>query len=145
MTHVSKNSVDTIVACGGALWFSGGRMATFDAGCELAHRSQVETVGDAGLIKIEDLVGGQGRSGFFGAYGEPFTGSSYYILGDVDGKDTEQQVEPCDHVVKLVEKFSSIVLSGELEAKWPERSMACHRVMSALFESAESDGAVVAL
>ncbi|WP_203300407.1 Gfo/Idh/MocA family protein [Marinobacter sediminum] len=145
MTHVSKNSIDTIVACGGTLWFSGGRMATFDAGCELAHRSQVETVGDAGLIKIEDLVGGQGRSGFFGAYGEPFTGSSYYILGDVDGKDTEQQVEPCDHVVKLVEKFSSIVLSGELESQWPERSMACHKVMSALFESAESDGAVVAL
>lgn len=145
MTFVSKNSIDTIVACGGTLWFSDGRMATFDAGCELAHRSQVETVGDAGLIRIDDLVGGQGRSGNFAAYGERFTGSTRYILGDADGKDTEQAVEPCDHVVKLVEKFSNIILTGELDEQWPKRSLACHRVMSALFESAESNGAVVAL
>jgi predicted dehydrogenase len=142
MTSVSKNSIDTIVACGGTLWFSGGRMATFDAGCELAHRSQLETVGDAGLIRIDDLVGGQGRSGNFAAYGERFTGSSRYILGDAEGKDTEQVAEPCDHVVKLVEKFSNIILTGELEAQWPTRSLACHRVMSALFESAESGGSV---
>ena len=117
-------------------------MATFDAGCELAHRSQLETVGDAGLIRIDDLVGGQGRSGNFAAYGERFTGSSRYILGDAEGKDTEQVAEPCDHVVKLVEKFSNIILTGELEAQWPTRSLACHRVMSALFESAESGGSV---
>ncbi|WP_150912810.1 Gfo/Idh/MocA family protein [Marinobacter halotolerans] len=142
MTHVSKNSVDTIVACGGTLWFSNGRMATFDAGCELAHRSQFETVGDAGLIRVNDLVGGQGRTGNFAAYGEKFTGSTHYVLGDVEGKDTELQVPACDHVVKLVERFSNIVLTGKLEDEWPKRSTACHRVMSALFESAESGRAV---
>jgi hypothetical protein len=47
--------------------------------------------------------------------------------------------------VKLVETFSDIVLTDKLDAQWPDRSLACHRVMSALFESAESDGAVVYL
>ena len=74
-----------------------------------------------------------------------FTGSSRYTFGDAEGKDTVQEAEPCDHVVKLVETFSNIVLSGELDPQWPERSVACHRVMSALFESAESGGSVVAL
>ncbi len=145
MTFVSKNSVDTIVACGGTLWFSGGRMATFDAGCELAHRSQYEAVGDAGLVRVDDLVGGQGRSGDFAAYEQRYTGSSRYVLGDVDGKDVEIRVEPCDHVVKLIETFSAIVQSGKVDPHWPTRTLACHRVMAALFRSAESDGSVVAL
>ena len=54
-------------------------------------------------------------------------------------------MEPCDHVVKLVEKFSHIILTGELEDEWPKRSLACYQVMAALFESAESNGAVVSL
>lgn len=143
MTFVSKNSVDTIVACGGTLWFSGGRMATFDCGVELPHRSHVEAVGETGLIRVDDLVGGQGRSGNFAAYEGPFTGSGRYILGDVMGKDTEVQVEPCDHVVRLVETFSENVLSGNLDPQWPERTLACHRVMAALFASAEGGGGVV--
>ena len=40
MTHKRLNKVDTIVSCSGTLWFSNGRMASFDAGCELPHRSQ---------------------------------------------------------------------------------------------------------
>lgn len=39
MTHTSKNKLDTIISCCGTLWFSDGRMASFDAGCEAPHRS----------------------------------------------------------------------------------------------------------
>ena len=63
----------------------------------------------------------------------------------VDGKVNEQQVEAWDDVVTRVEKRSSIVLCGEIESQWPERSMACHRVMSELVDSAESDVVVVTL
>ena len=143
MSFVSKNSVDTIVACGGTLWFSDGRMATFDSGCELPHRSQFEAVGETGLIRVDDHVAGQGRSGDFSAYEGSYTGSGRYILGDVLGKDTEVKVEPCDHVVKLVEAFSGIVQSGKVDRQWPARTLACHRVMAALFDSAESGGGVV--
>lgn len=145
MTFVSKNTVETIVGCGGTLWFSEGRMATFDCGVELPHRSQYEAVGETGLIRVDDLVGGQGRSGDFSAYEGAFTGSSHYFLGDVMGKDVEVRVEPCDHVVKLVEAYSEIVLSGKVDAQWPERTLACHRVMAALFASAEAGGGVVAV
>lgn len=61
------------------------------------------------------------------------------------GIDTEVAVAPCDHVVKLVEAYSAIVLSGKVDPKWPERTLACHRVMAALFASAEASGGVVAL
>ncbi len=143
MTFVSKNSVDTIVHCGGTLWFSDGRMATFDSGCELPHRSQFEAVGETGLIRVDDLVAGQGRSGDFSAYEGSYTGSGHYFMGDVLGKDVEVQVAPCDHVVKLVETYSATVLSGKVDPQWPERTLACHKVMAALFASAEGGGGVV--
>ena len=84
---------------------------------------------------LYDQVGGQGRSGNFAACEGPFTGSAHYFLGDVMGKDTEVKVEPCDHVVKLVETYSEIVRSGKVDPQWPERTLACHRVMAALFAS----------
>merc|ERR1712094_166618 len=78
-TSTTFNTVDTIVACSGALFFSGGRMGFFDSGATRAHRSQYEIVGDAGTIWVDDLVGGQGRSGNFDAYFVPFVGSSSYF------------------------------------------------------------------
>lgn len=143
MTFVSKNTVDTIVACGGTLWFTGGRMATFDCGVELPHRSQFEAVGETGLIRVDDLVGGQGRSGDFSAYEGRYVGSSHFFQGDVMGKDIEVTVPPCDHVVRLVEDFSDIVLSGKADPQWPARTLACHKVMAGLFASAETGGGVV--
>lgn len=90
-----------------------------------------------------DQVGGQGRSGNFAACEGRFVGSDRYVIGDVMGKDTEVKVEACDHVVKLVERFSETVLSGKVDGQWPERTLACHRVMAALFESAEGGCGVV--
>ena len=97
-SHTTLNTVDTIVGLVGTLWFKGGRSAQFDCGVMTGHRSQYEIVGENGNICVNDFVGGQGRSGDFGAYHVPFVGSDQYVQGDVMGKDTIVQVEPCDHV-----------------------------------------------
>ncbi len=68
-----------------------------------------------------------------------------HFVGDVVGKDTGVSIAPCDHVVKLVETYSEIVLSGKVDPQWPERTLACHRVMAALFASAEGGCGVVAV
>ena len=97
-THVTLNKVDTIVQCAGTLWFPGNRSAVFDCGCTSPHRSQYEIVCEKGTLKVDDLVGGQQRTGNFAAYEVPFVGSAEYIQGDVMGKDQVVQVEACDHV-----------------------------------------------
>ncbi len=63
MTYTKLNSVDTIIGCGGTLWFKNNRIATFGAGVEVCHRSQFEIVGENGLISVDDQVGGFGRTG----------------------------------------------------------------------------------
>lgn len=45
------NNVDTIIACGGILYFSGDRIATFDCGVNAIHRAAFEILGD-NLVKI---------------------------------------------------------------------------------------------
>jgi len=148
-THTTLNTVDTIVACTGTIWFSGGRSAHFDCGCTSAHRSQFEIVGERGTIRVDDLVGGQGRSGDFSAYEVPFIGSNLYVQGDVMGKDRVMQVPPCDHVNELVNAFAACVQhikeGGKPDPDWPRRTLAVHTVMSAVFVSSQNGGAVVSL
>merc|ERR1712166_1704806 len=148
-SHTTLNTVDTIVACTGTIWFSGGRSAHFDCGCTSAHRSQFEIVGEQGNIRVDDLVGGQGRSGDFSAYETPLVGSNSYVQGDVMGKDTLMEVPACDHVNELVNAFVACVQhikrGGKPDPDWPRRSLAVHTVMSAVFESSQNGGAVVSL
>jgi xylose dehydrogenase (NAD/NADP) len=135
----------TIVACSGVLFFEGGRVATFDCGCTAAHRSQYEIVCELGTVRVDDLVGGQGRSGDFSAYFVPYVGSGRYTKGDVMGKDEVVEVEECDHVDALVEDFTACVnrskAGGAPDPDWPRRSLAMHAVMCAVFESANNSGA----
>lgn len=145
MTHTRTNTVDTVVTAGGTLWFADGRMAHFDAGCEMAHRSYFELVGETGVIRVDDLVGGQGRSGNFAAYEKPFTGSDSFTQGDATGKDEVVKVEPCDHAERLAFDFAAAALSGTPDPQWPRRSLAMHRVMTALFASYEAGHTVITL
>ena len=75
---------------------------------ELAHRSWFEVAGTNGIIRVDDQVGGDSRTGNFDAYFVPYVGSKQYILGDVNGKDELRQVEGCDHVISLVEDFAEV-------------------------------------
>jgi predicted dehydrogenase len=143
------NSVDTIVSCAGTLWFEGGKLATFNCGCTCAHISQFEIVGTNGSIVVNDLVGGQGRTGNFSAYEEQFVGSDTYVQGDMMGLDTKMHVESSDHVDDLVTSFISkiktIKSGGNPDSEWPKRSLMIHTVMSKIFESVMSDGDIIKL
>ena len=148
--HTKRNKIGAIITCEAFLWFSNGGRAIIDCSCENPHRSQFEIVCDKGVLKINDLVGGQGRSGNFGAYTGPFVGSSSFIVGDEMGKDTVVEVEPCDHVQSLVSDFSTCVSrirdSGEKpDEKWGSIALKTHTTMCAIFESATRDGAPVTL
>lgn len=143
-THTTMNTVDTVVECCATMWFSGGRSAVIDCGATMAHRSQYEIVGEKGVIRVDDLVGGQGRSGNFQAYSVPFVGSDSYVLGDVAGKDKRVKTRRCDHVDMLVLDFvkciEGIKAGGVPDPEWPKRTIAVHRVLSAIFESSQNGG-----
>lgn len=142
--HVKKNKVDTIIEIDAFLWFPNGGVGIIEASCLRPHRSQFEVVCEKGVIKVDDLVGGQGRSGKFDAYQNPFVGSGSYVLGNETGKDEVVQVEPCDHEKKLLEAFASRVhairAGGTADPDFGKRSMATHSTICAIFESAEKGG-----
>lgn len=146
-THTIFNSIGAIIECEATLLFADGGRAVIDTSCLMPHRSQFEVVGEKGVLKVDDLVGGQGRSGNFAAYEGPFVGSSTFVLGDYLGKDVTINVDPCDHVQSLVKEFSSCVetaKSGDSAAQdWCKRSLITHTIMCAVFESAIRNGAVV--
>ena len=142
MIQTVKNDVDTIVRASGIVYFSDNRVGTFDCGCELAHRSWFEIAGTEGIIRVDDQVGGDSRTGNFNAYFVPFEGSSKYIQGTKEGKDEVVNVDPCDHVIALVQRFEKSATEGP-DWSFGERTALQHKVMSALFESAENGGKIV--
>lgn len=58
MNYVKYNKVNTIIGCGGVLWFSNHRIATFDSDANLYHRCSLDILGDNLGIRIDDLIGG---------------------------------------------------------------------------------------
>jgi predicted dehydrogenase len=145
--HCKKNKIGAVIACEAFLWFKDGGRAILDTSIG-PHRSQFEIVCDQGVIKVDDLVGGQGRSGKMDAYFSPFVGSESFVLGDVMGKDTVQQVEACDQENCLVEEFCSNVQgirdgSSTPNPEWSKRALCTHTIMTCIFESCMRDGAAV--
>eukprot|EP00537_Pseudo-nitzschia_pungens_P013782 CAMPEP_0172387510 /NCGR_PEP_ID=MMETSP1061-20121228/4801_1 /TAXON_ID=37318 /ORGANISM="Pseudo-nitzschia pungens, Strain cf. pungens" /LENGTH=458 /DNA_ID=CAMNT_0013117161 /DNA_START=10 /DNA_END=1386 /DNA_ORIENTATION=+ len=150
VVHAKRNTVGAIIEIDAVLWFEDGGRAFIDTSCELPHRSQFEVVCDNGVLRVDDLVGGQGRTGNFGAYEGPFVGSSSFVVGDHLGRDTTVDVEPCDHVQCLVREFSARVRTirddgGRADQEWSKRSLCTHTILSAIFESAMRDGVDVEL
>jgi xylose dehydrogenase (NAD/NADP) len=143
-THYKFNTLGAIIECEAYLWFKDGGRAIIETSCLRPHRSQFEVVCEKGVLKVDDLVGGQGRSGNFGAYEGPFVGSSSFIWGDHLGKDAIIEVEPCDHVQCLVSEFSEsaqqIRQGGRANPDWSHRTLCTHTIMCSIFESAMRDG-----
>lgn len=148
-TYTKFNSLGAIIECEAVMLFEDGGRAVIDTSCLISHRSQFEVVCEKGVLRVDDLVGGQGRSGKFSAYEGPFVGSSSFVMGDYLGKDEVVEVEPCDHVQKLVAEFSKSVQTikqgGKANPEWSKRSLITHTVMCAIFESAMRDGVDVDL
>jgi len=147
VTQVRFNRVNAIITLSAALWFpptrEGGveRVANIDCGCELAHRSQYEFVGTKGVLKVEDLTGGQAHEGL-NAYSTQHNGSGSYFLYDSEGKETVVNVEKCIHETKMIEDFSELVLSNRIDKEWGRQSLATQTVLDALFLSAHQNQTV---
>jgi xylose dehydrogenase (NAD/NADP) len=161
MLATTLNKLDTIVAASGFLWFKNGGVASFDCGATLAHRAFVEFATARGTVRIDDLVGGDSRTGKFEAYFAPFVGSTRtgkfeayfapfvgstrFFESDVKGNEIAVPTEPCDHVIALVSDFCDIVQSKKLDDEWPRRSLAVFRTMQALFRSFQENNSIVEL
>jgi len=147
VTQVRFNRVNAIITLAASLWFpptrEGGveRVATLDCGCELAHRSQFEFVGTKGVVKVEDLTGGQGHEGL-SAYFKQYEGSGSYFMYDSEGKETIVNCDRTIHEVKMIEDFSDLVLSNRVDKEWARKSLACQTLLDALFISAHQNQAV---
>ena len=97
---------------------------------------------EKGFIRINDLVGGAGGTGNFGAYESPFVGAGEFVQGDITGKETVVEVKKVDQVQELVRDFvkcvETIRAGGKPDPDWPHRSLAVHSVMCAVVQSANS-------
>uniref|UniRef100_A0A7S3GGH1 Oxidoreductase n=1 Tax=Palpitomonas bilix TaxID=652834 RepID=A0A7S3GGH1_9EUKA len=139
------NRVDTIVGATGTVFFEDGSTGVFDCGATSCHRSQFEIVGENGTIRVEDQVGGQGRSGYFEAYEKEYTGSTYFKMDDKMGKETVIDVEGCDHTKLMIQDFSDCIQRKEIDSSWPSKSLLAQKVLVALFKSYENGGEKIVL
>ena len=142
-TYVKFNAICAIIECEAVLSFEDSGRAVIDTSCLLPHRSQFEVVCEKGVVKVDDLVGGQGRSGNFGAYEGPDLlvqlPSQLVIIW------AKMKSYKWNHVyINLVEEFSKCVQSikegGRANPEWSKRSLITHTVMCAIFESAMRAG-----
>lgn len=113
--HWKKNKVDTIIQLSGFLEFANDRIAYFDVGVTAPHRCYFEAVGEKGVIRVDDQVGGQGRTGNFDAYFLNFVGSDRYFIDDEKGKETVIQTQASNHTVLMIEQFASLILSKKVD------------------------------
>jgi len=141
----NKNKIGGLVYCGGCMWFKDGTWATFDTGYHAAHRCFYEVSGSEGTLFVDDLTGGQGKSGNFQAYFVNFSGSSYYKVDNKDGKESVIQTEPCNHTMLMLTHFGENVLNKTIDSKWPKISLNMQITVNAVFESYLQNGKVISL
>ncbi|CAD8089023.1 unnamed protein product [Paramecium primaurelia] len=134
------NKVDTIIEYSGFIEFSNQRYAYFDCGVTSPHRSFVDIVCENGQIRIDDLVGGFGRTGNFNAYFENFVGSERFFVDDLQGKEEVIKVEGSNHTVKMIDTFANIIKSKKNDHQWHHRSLTTHKVLTALFKATQKVG-----
>ncbi len=115
-----KMGVDFNLA--GILWFDDERIATLDCGFDTGLRKWFEVAGTRASIVCDDFT-------------VPTTEDTarFWIHGS-DGNE-RNTVEGCIQEVKMIERFSQIVQSGNLEAEWSDAAVNTMRVCDALLES----------
>ncbi|MDE0553430.1 MAG: Gfo/Idh/MocA family oxidoreductase [Candidatus Poribacteria bacterium] len=106
----------------GILWFDDERMATLDCGFDTALRKWFEVAGTRASIVCDDFT-------------VPISEDSarFWVHGP-DGNE-RNTVEGCIQEVTMIERFSQIVQSGNLEAHWSDVAVNTMCVCDALLES----------
>ena len=106
----------------GILWFDDERIATLDCGFDTALRKWFEVAGTRASIVCDDFT-------------VPLSEDSarFWVHGP-DGNE-RNTVEGCIQEVTMIERFSQIVQSGNLETEWSDVAVNTMRVCDALLES----------
>ena len=106
----------------GILWFDDERIATLDCGFDTGLRKWFEVAGTRASVVCDDFTVPTSEDT-----------ARFWVHGP-DGNE-QNTVEGCVQEVKMIERFSRIVRSGNLEAQWPDVAVNTMRVCDALLES----------
>ena len=111
----------------GLLFFDDQRIASFDCGFDTAFRRWFEVAGNHGSLVCDDFViPAREESARFWLHGS----------GDQEGR---HEVKDCIQEVRMIETFSQLVRTGQLDEHWPRQAIATMQVCDALLESARQD------
>jgi len=123
-----RNDVD--MSFSGIMWFDGDRMASFDSGFDTGLRKWFEVAGTKASLVCDDFT-------------KPHeaTKPRFWMHGR-EGQVSEHFSEPRIQEVSMIEDFSNIVRSGQLDDRWFDCTLATQRVCEALDQSARSEKVV---
>ena len=114
----------------GLLWFEGDRTATFDCGFDTSLRRWFEVAGTQASLVCDDFTIPTSEET-----------ARFWIHGE---NNDRYETDACIQEVKMIERFSSIVQTGNLEPEWFDVAVGTMRVCDALRESDQS-GEIVSL
>ncbi len=106
----------------GILWFDDERIATLDCGFDTALRKWFEVAGTRASIVCDDFTVPVSEDA-----------ARFWVHGP-DGNE-RNTVDGCIQEVEMIERFSQIVQSGNLEAAWSDVAVNTTRICDALLES----------
>lgn len=149
-TAPQQGSPSVPLAFSGSLTFAGGCSASFYCSFTAAHAQWAIVSGDKALLHISDFV-----LPFSGAQTRFSLTRSEFIVdrcrSDMhEGSHMETIEEPSSNAPgsqesALFHNFSKLVLSGELDPRWPQISLLTQRVLDACLQSAREGSRLVAL
>ena len=113
----------------GILWFNDERIATLDCGFDTGLRKWFEVAGTQASIVCDDFTVPTSEDA-----------ARFWVHGP-DGNE-QITVDGGIQEVNMIERFSQIVQSGNLETQWPEVAVDTMRVCDALLESDRRKGIV---
>lgn len=114
----------------GILWFDGDRIATFDCGFDTGLRRWFEVAGTKASLVCDDFTVPKSEET-----------ARFWIHGENNDK---YETDVCIQEVNMIEHFSSIVQSDNLEPIWTDTAVDTMRVCDALRDSDKS-GEIVQL
>lgn len=119
------------VAMAGTLWFSDGRLATFDCGFVHPFRQWLEITGSLGVVTVHDMWLPPARATF-----------EVRQEGAPIGEAVVHGIEGHDQIQHMLENFGRYVLEGRSVHPAPDEAVKTLRVLDALALSAKEERVV---
>ena len=116
------NDVD--IEMSGMLFFADDRTASFDCSFTMSRGAWLELAGTAGALWVNGFVVPSSEEG------------ASFTVGNHPGSGELHEVGPCVQEAKMIERFSGIVESGELDPSLAKDAVDTVRVCCALAKSA---------